>query len=487
MKYFVYCRKSSEAEDRQVLSIESQESELKKLAERTAISIDKTYTESKSAKEPGRPVFDQMLSEIEKSGDVTILVWKLDRLARNPVDEGKIKWLLQKETIKEIKTPERDYHPNDNVLITSVEFGMANQYIRDLSANVKRGNRAKLERGEWPNHTPLGYFNDRITKSVVLDFERAPYIRKMFELYATGGYSLKEISDLLYQDGLRTYSGKKVQKGYIHRIIKNPFYHGVMLRDGKLYPGKHPTIISRNLFDQANNVLSGNFHSKKEKHFFHLRGFMKCAVCGCMITATKKKGHDYYYCTNGRGACEEHKKYIRSEVADTFVAKILSEIYFDEELIEIMYRAAKEKLGHQNQYLLTSIETLKNRLKSLQEGRSRLLDSYIAGLVPKAIYESKMKDLSNEEVLLESQLSQIDYGDNGSGTLERIKEVFLTANRAEKEYLAATNEKKRRIAEKLLWNLSIENKKVASFQLKMPYQLLVNKAKIGSLSTKLRD
>ena len=138
IKYFLYARKSSESEDRQVASIESQLDELKKLTAREGLAITDTLWESKSAKAPGRTVFNQMIERIYKGEAQGILCWKLDRLARNPVDGGNINWMLQQGVIQHIRTYEKSYYPTDNVLMMSVEFGMANQFLRDLSQNTKR-------------------------------------------------------------------------------------------------------------------------------------------------------------------------------------------------------------------------------------------------------------------------------------------------------------------------------------------------------------
>ncbi|EKD23725.1 MAG: resolvase protein, partial [uncultured bacterium] len=430
-------------------------------------------------------IFNEMLSKIEKIGEVSVIVWKLDRLARNPVDEGKLKWLLQKGTIAKIATPDRVYYPNDNVLITAVEFGMANQYIRDLSTNVKRGLRTKLEKGGWPNQAPIGYKNDRLTKTIVIDTTKARYIQKAFEIYSTGGYSLKEISNIVYAEGLRTASGMKVRRGHFHAMFNNPFYHGMMLRQGVLYKGNHEPLITKNLFDRVSDVLSGKVHSKKQKHFFHLRGFAFCASCGCMLTATKKKGHDYYYCTNGKGICDQHKGYLRSEALDEIVGGVFKDIQFDEELIEITYAAAKEKLEMQNGYTSSAQETQEIALKTLHEKQSRLLDSYLAGTTPTALYESKLKELTNEQAVIENQLQNNSDPDRDKITLELVKNVFLDSNRAQKEYLEATNEQKRKVVENLLWNLRIENKKASSFQLKMPYQALVQVGQKRDFATML--
>ena len=165
IKYFLYARKSSEAEDRQVASIDSQINELTKIAKRDNLEIMGTpLSESQSAKAPGRPVFNKMIERIHKGEAQGIICWKLDRLARNPIDGGGISWMLQEGIIKHIQTYERSYYPTDNVLMMSVEFGMANQFVRDLSQNTKRGLRAKAERGWYPTFATLGYMHNILKK-----------------------------------------------------------------------------------------------------------------------------------------------------------------------------------------------------------------------------------------------------------------------------------------------------------------------------------
>lgn len=142
-----------------------------------------------------------------------------------------------------------------------MQFGMANQFSRDLSVNVKRGNRAKLEKGGWPNHPPFGYLNDKANKTIIIDESRSKYTIKAFELYATGSHSFQEISDVLYSEGLRMNSGKKVYRATIHRIITNPFICGLMLRDDKYYPGNHQPLISKDLSDSSSTGITGQITS----------------------------------------------------------------------------------------------------------------------------------------------------------------------------------------------------------------------------------
>ena len=155
-KYYIYARKSTEDEDRQILSLDSQEKELLQVAEHLGLKVIKTYKESKSAKAPDkRPLFAEMIARIKCGEAQGVLCWKLDRLARNPDEAGKIIGMMQRQEILHIRSHEKDYYPEDNQLLSYVEFGIANQYIIDLSKNVKRGLKAKIEQGWYPVYAPL--------------------------------------------------------------------------------------------------------------------------------------------------------------------------------------------------------------------------------------------------------------------------------------------------------------------------------------------
>src|ERR1035437_6374501 len=217
MKYIIYCRKSTDSEDRQILSLDAQEREVLEIANKNNLDVVKIFRESMSAKSAGRPIFEQMMKMIQTGKADAILCWKLDRLARNFMDAGKIIDLLQKSVIKEIRTFEGLHLPSDNVLMIAVQLGMANQYIRDLSVNVKRGNREKMSRGEWPNHAPLGYLNDKVNKTIIVDPKLSKYIPRIYELYLTGTHGFEEITKIINAEGMCTTTGSQIYKNRVDR------------------------------------------------------------------------------------------------------------------------------------------------------------------------------------------------------------------------------------------------------------------------------
>ena len=242
IKYFLYARKSSESEYRQVQSIDDQINRLKKLASDLNLDIKKSYTEAKSAKKPNnRPIFDEMIQRIENGEANGILCWQINRLSRNPIDSGKLSWLLQQSTLKSIQTIDRQYLPDDNVLLFSVESGSANQFILDLSKNTKRGLQRKLDNG-WQNGVaPLGYLNDKENKIVITDPERFNLVRKMWDLMLTGNYTPPKILDIANNDwGFKTrrfkrIGGNPLSKSGIYKIFTSLFYAGIIENKGLQY------------------------------------------------------------------------------------------------------------------------------------------------------------------------------------------------------------------------------------------------------------
>jgi DNA invertase Pin-like site-specific DNA recombinase len=300
--YIIYCRKSSEAEDRQVLSIESQTRELEQIAAKLNLPVSEILTESKSAKEPGRPVFNAMMQRLYRGEAAGIICWKLDRLARNPVDGGSIIWAIKQHGIK-VVTPAQSYaHQDDNIILMYIEFGMAQKYVDDLSKNVKRGLKTKIENGWYPGIAPLGYLSDTNKQTgqntLVKDPERFPLIRRMWDLMLSGLYTPPKILDIantewrLRTRPMRKLGGRPLCRSAIYKILTKPFYCGSFeypRGSGKWYEGRHEPMVTHAEYDRVQTLLGRNGNPRpRTQREFAFTGLIRCGECGSTVTAEEK-------------------------------------------------------------------------------------------------------------------------------------------------------------------------------------------------------
>ncbi len=323
--YFLYARKSSESEDRQIQSIDDQISRLRELAATHGLEIKEIFIESKTAKKPYcRPVFSEMIKRVENGEANGIICWEMNRLFRNPIDQGTIHWLLQESVIKSIHTIERQYLPSDNVLLLNVIGGMANQYIIDLRRNSRRGMEGRAERGWLPSITPLGYVNDLADKTIKPDPERFEAVRKMWDMMISGKYTPQGIRRIANEEwGFLTpkhkrMGGNEISNSLIYKIFSNIFYTGMFRWAGKLYNGNHKPMITFAEYDQVQLMLGRKGSPRAQHHIFAYTGFIECGDCGSMVTASEKKKlvkttgqykiYIYYHCTRKKKGIVCHNR-----------------------------------------------------------------------------------------------------------------------------------------------------------------------------------
>ncbi|HOK17572.1 MAG TPA: recombinase family protein [Candidatus Paceibacterota bacterium] len=226
IKYFIYYRKSTEEEERQILSIEAQLAELRAFAKQNGLFIVREYIESKTAKEPGREIFNQMLLEIEKGNAEGILAWNPDRLARNSIEGGQIVYLVDTGKITSLNFPTFWFEATpQGKFMLSVACGQAKYYTDNLRENILRGIRQKIRRGELSAKAPLGYFNEPRLRTIEPDRTTFNKVKEILRAFATRNYTLTAIHSKMFSLGLvGPKSGKKMSLSSIEHILKNPFY-----------------------------------------------------------------------------------------------------------------------------------------------------------------------------------------------------------------------------------------------------------------------
>ncbi len=496
--YFIYCRKSTEDDDRQILSLDSQEKALEDLGTRLSFKIVSKLRESKSAKTPAnRPVFNEMISRIKKGEASGILCWKLDRLARNPDEAGIIIGMLQRGEIKHIKTPEKDYYPEDNSLLSYLEFGIANQYIRDLSVNVKRGLKTKIEMGWRPGRAPLGYLNtiirDKGDNIIVNDPERFDIVKRMWQMLLSGNYTVMQILDIANNEfHLRTrttkkYKGKSLGKAGVYRLFSNRFYAGYSDNEENK-KGNHEAMISDEEYERAQVILGKKGKPKPKKHSFAFTGLMKCGSCGAMITAEiktkrQKNGntHTYifYHCTKRIDKnCAERSVRLESLTAqiDTLISGITISERFQQWAIKYLHEVRSNEAQSYHQVLLNK----QKRLSEIDTQLNSLLLKYTSAentqneLITNEDYKMLKNGLVKEKHALETELEA--YGKAKEQWMELSERTFNFARYAQIWFQKGDLQTKRAIFSCLGSNLLIKDQKLV-IDLHMPFKFIFENLK----------
>ena len=420
MKYFLYARKSTDVEDKQVLSIEAQLTELRGLAKNQELEVVEEFIEKRTAKMPGRIIFEEMLRRIEKGEAQGIICWKVDRLSRNPVDSGRISWMLQQNIIQKVITHDRVYLPQDNVLMMSVEFGMANQYIRDLSQNTRRGLRAKARTGIFPGVAPLGYLNDPRARTIVIDRKKSVVVRKAFEMYAGNKYRFEDIANFLFKNGIQTRATKRwmsegnrpYKKDQIKFMLSNVFYFGHFKYANEFYEGKHKPLIDKKLFDKVQFILKLRGKVRKVKNEPQVYcGLLSCGECGAMITAEEKTKHQkngnkhhyiYYRCTKKKGECSQ--SYIREEVLNSQFSALLAELVMPVEWANELNKMLEKDEIKTTHSTTASLQAMRADIAELNGKIARITDLFVEQDIERVEYLERKRALMSQRRSVEEQV-----------------------------------------------------------------------------------
>lgn len=350
LRYCIYARKSTEAEERQALSIDSQIKEMRSIAKRNKLRVVALKKEAHSAKDSGkRPVFNEIVNDIKGGSYNAILTWAPDRLSRNAGDLGQLVDLMDHGHLHEIRTFNQSFSnsPNEKFLLM-ILCSQAKLENDNRGINVKRGLRTRVQMGLWPSSTPLGYRTLKRTDKlceVEPDPERAPIIKEMFEKVAYEGWSQHQVYAYLKDIDFKTPLGKNPNLSTIQNFLHRTFYYGRFefpKGSGKWYKGKHEPLITKELFDLAQEAI----YKKNTKRFgksyvfapFNFLHLMKCGACGGGITAQethkyRKKTNDiarfrYYMCTK---ACNRRCSQLYINEADLIaqLAEIIDKVDLD--------------------------------------------------------------------------------------------------------------------------------------------------------------
>jgi hypothetical protein len=331
-----------------------------------------------------------------------MLVEKTDRLYRNFSDYVAIDELgVEVHFVKEGVVLSQDSRSHEKFM-HGIKVLMAKNYVDNLSEETLKGMREKAREGIWPSYAPLGYMNvvgADGKRTIAPDPDLAPIIRQMYERYATSRYTLDQIVELAHADGLAyRKSGAPVPKSTVHKILRNRIYSGDFDFDGTTYVGKYESIVSRELWQQVQDVLAGRGARKtrKVKQDLAFSGLITCGHCGCALVGDiKKDRYRYYRCSHYKGACPE--PYTREEVLEQKFTDILKGISFGDDVLawaaEVLQDgSADERKAHED-----AIARLQREHQRIQDRIEAMYVDKLDGRIDADFYDRKATEFRVEQ------------------------------------------------------------------------------------------
>jgi len=464
IKYYLYARKSTEDEDRQVMSIEAQLSELEQFAKRENIQIKERFIESKSAKAPGRMEFNKMVAKIYATKEpVGILAWHPDRLARNSVDGGQVIHLIDKGKIAALHFPTFWFEPTpQGLFMLQVAFGQSKYYSDNLSENVKRGMRQKLRRGEWLNIAPIGYLNNPRTRNIEPDPVKAKIIRVIYEEFSEGKHTLESARHRLGFFGLVSRAGTVLGKSAVQRILSNPVYTGRIISKGETYQGNFEPLIDNELFEgvQEQLKLRSKTRKSRHKHDFPFTGLLRCGECGGAITAQYGKGNGgtyvYYRCSKKFGECSQ--SYLRDDLMAEQICGLIQKASLPECWTSAAFGQLDQWEEEERGKLKSFAQNQANTLSDIQNKLDKLVNGFLEGIIEKDTYLKKKDSLIKQKIEIEQR--QAGFGERAKLWVEPMREWLETAHKAGKLAFSDDYPGMKKILEKIGTNRQVTDKKV---------------------------
>ena len=387
MTAVIYARYSSDSQ--REASIEGQLRDCKDYAEKNGITVVGTYIDrAYSAKTDDRPDFQRMIKDSGKKIFDVVLVWKLDRFARNRFDAVNYKYQLEKNGVHLVSAMEPISQGPEGIMVESMLIGMAEYYSAELALKVARGERENALQCKYNGGVvPLGFTIGKEDRLYHIDPETAPIVQEIFTRYANGEPAEK-IAASLNERGLRTRTGKPFVKNSFFQIFRNRRYIGEYRYKDIVTPGGIPAIVDEDLFDRVQQRFEQNriAHGRpaKEDVSYLLTTKLFCGKCGTLMggeSGTSHMGNTYYYykCGNAKRHGKAHcdLKAIRKEPLERFVVETAIKVIFSDEIIEQLIDLIMEAQQQEN----TRLPVLKDQLRDTEKRLANLLEAIEQGIL----------------------------------------------------------------------------------------------------------
>lgn len=488
----------SSREQKEGYSIDAQLTRLRKYCEQKGLEVIKEFVIVESSTRGEREKFYEMINFIKKQKEsINLVCDKVDRLQRSFKEMPIIDELRKsRKLILHFFVEGQILDANSNssqIMAYQMYIMMAESYTNSISDNVKRSFERMRQEGKITGTAPIGYLNKndgRGKTNIILDPDRAFLVKRIFEEYSTGLYSLKEIRKKTIEWNLKnkTKSNTYLSVSQIDKLLKNKFYYGVATYKGQDYKHIYPHIIDKDLFDKCDDVRNGRHRNRSNttKTDFIFKGMIKCKNCGCTVTPELKKGKYVYLRPNSKLGCT--CKQINETVALKEVEKVLNSMEFPPKLLEKLNSILKNSIESKNEYSQAFLTKLSNDLKSIEKKLNRILDLFIDESITKTEYDKRKYELSVQKDNIESQIAKLnDANDDFEITVKYLLDV---ASRSYSLFKSSGIDVKRKILKLVFPNFYLDGQNL-SYDIRKPFDLFIkgfnHPINLGRKDSNLRD
>jgi site-specific DNA recombinase len=461
---FAYIRVST-LDQEDGASLSEQENLIARYAERQGLHIVEWFREVETAAKPGRPVFGRMMKLLRNRKAEGLIMHKIDRSSRNFHDWAQVNDLADSGIAVHFAGENLELNSRGKRLLADIQVVFATDYIRNLKEEIRKGIDGRLREGLVTWKAPLGYVDNGAGKKKTICPLKGPLVREAFTLYASGQYTLHMLADHLWKRGLRNQREGRLGVSGLGRILRNPFYIGIIFyqKRGTLLKGIHDPLISKTLFDEVGKRLQGKTAQKVKKHSFTYRRMFRCGECNHFLVPERQKGHTYYRCHTR--ACL--RPCVREEALEKVILSVLGSLSVSGEMRERLEAYALDLRKDYEKREGEAREVWKCQLGAIQARENRLVDAYLEGALDRDTFEERKNALILEKRGLEEKLQD----QKESKTSERLSQILELAFTASLSHIQATDDESRAHLEMLTSNRTVNGKNVI-VELSFPFCFL---------------
>jgi len=466
-KVYGYIR-VSDPKQKEGVSLTEQKRIIKEFAEKNKLEIIHFYEENKTAAKQGRPLFEAMMQNLKYHKAAGVIIHKIDRSARNLHDWADIGDLIDMDIDVFFAHESLNMRERGGRLSADIQAVMASDYVRNLRQEAIKGLYGRLKQGYYPWRAPIGYDNTGKGKVKSVNPIQSELVKQTFDLYLNENHNVRTLSKEMEKRGLKNICGSRVCKNGITKVLKNPFYIGLMKVKGKIFKGIHQPIIDPRVFKQVQLKIQGRQTSKGLIHKYLFRKKIRCELCNYLMSGERQKGHVYYRCAT-KGCLT---KSIREDLVEHYVRNLLKTISLSKKEFKLLREINLESKGDWLQTQEKISESNKLQIHQLEIKEQKLVDMYLEDAIGKEKYQAKRERLLIE--LEETKSRQSQFSESKDSFFKNIENLLELCKNPLKTYDSGIQEEKKEMLEIITSNLTVDQRKVG-FTMVSPYLELSNR------------